>query len=70
MRRDVVRLVTPGTLTEEALLDARANTLAVGAWAGICISLVDMSTGVFAENSDTGGYGRLARFAQRYAFRF
>ena len=24
MRRDVVRLVTPGTLTEDALLDARA----------------------------------------------
>ncbi len=25
MRRDVVRLVTPGTLTEESLLDARAH---------------------------------------------
>src|SRR6185312_241416 len=25
VRRDVVRLVTPGTLTEESLLDARAN---------------------------------------------
>ena len=29
VRRDVVRLVTPGTLTEEALLDARANNYLV-----------------------------------------
>ena len=55
VRRDVVRLVTPGTLTEEKLLDpAQANALAVIArvrsgetaseWA---IALVDISDGTF-----------------------
>ncbi|MFN0265169.1 DNA mismatch repair protein MutS [Tepidamorphus sp. 3E244] len=34
VRRDVVRLVTPGTLTEDALLDARANNYLV------CVSRV------------------------------
>jgi DNA mismatch repair protein MutS len=48
VRRDVVRLVTPGTLSEESLLDARqANVLASlgraeGAYA---IAYADMSTG-------------------------
>lgn len=48
VKRDVVRLVTPGTLTEEALLDARsANYLA--AWAEIrgeaALAWCDLSTG-------------------------
>ena len=50
VRRDVVRLVTPGTLTEDSLLEARsANILAAlgragGQWA---LASADMSTGEF-----------------------
>jgi len=48
VRRDIVRLVTPGTLTEDSLLDARsANHLC--AWAEIrgagALAWIDMSTG-------------------------
>lgn len=48
--REVVRLVTPGTLTEEALLDARThNYLAAMAETGgrIALAWADMSTGDF-----------------------
>ncbi|RMD90869.1 MAG: DNA mismatch repair protein MutS, partial [Alphaproteobacteria bacterium] len=48
VRREVVRVVTPGTLTEEALLDARANNhLAALARAGgeLALAWSDMSTG-------------------------
>ncbi len=51
VKRDVVRLVTPGTLTEESLLDARqANILAsLGRAAGaFSIAYTDMSTGDLA----------------------
>jgi len=51
VRRDVVRLVTPGTLTEESLLDARqANILAsLGRSGGaFSIAYTDMSTGDLA----------------------
>src|SRR5579863_4000688 len=50
VRRQVVRLVTPGTLTEEALLEARsANMLAALGRAGndFALASADMSTGVF-----------------------
>ena len=63
VKRDVVRLVTPGTLTEEALLDERAgNFLAAVAFSGksvaspptggsqvaaVGLSWVDLSTGQF-----------------------
>ncbi len=50
IRREVVRLVTPGTLTEDALLDAgRPNRLLAvaqqGAWLGA--AWLDLSTGAF-----------------------
>ncbi len=51
VRRDVVRIVTPGTLTEDSLLDARShNYLAALAEAGAVLGLawVDISTGDFA----------------------
>ncbi|HEX6101902.1 MAG TPA: DNA mismatch repair protein MutS, partial [Alphaproteobacteria bacterium] len=51
VRRSVVRVVTPGTLTEEQLLDARrANYLAALADAGGALALawLDMSTGEFS----------------------
>jgi len=50
VRREVVRLVTPGTLTEDSLLEARAaNNLAALGRAGndFAIACADMSTGVF-----------------------
>lgn len=48
MRRDVVRVVTPGTLTEDSLLDARgANRLAAVAVRGgrAALAAVELSTG-------------------------
>ena len=50
IRREVVRLITPGTLTDETLLDpARANLLLalVGRPDGIGAAWLDMSTGLF-----------------------
>src|SRR6202012_4919294 len=51
VKRDVVRLVTPGTLTEDALLEARSSNLlaALGrSGAGFAIAWADMSTGEFS----------------------
>src|ERR1700748_3535211 len=51
VRREVVRLVTPGTLTEDALLEARsANILAAlgRSGNGFAIAWADMSTGEFS----------------------
>jgi len=57
--RDVVRLVTPGTITEESLLDAgRANFLAavVQAGARLGVAWADISTGLFeTEACDVPG---------------
>src|SRR5205809_5320438 len=55
VRRDVVRLVTPGTLTEDSLLDARRNNyLAAVArsrssedFSRFAMAFLDMSTGEF-----------------------
>ncbi len=48
VRREVVRLVTPGTLTEESLLDARRHNY-LAAWADVrgegAMAWVDISTG-------------------------
>ena len=61
--RDVVRLVTPGTLSEEALLDARTNNfLAALAPVGedLALAWLDMSTGAFSVcHSDEEGLGAL-----------
>lgn len=50
VKRDVVRLVTPGTLTEESLLEARRHNYLV-AWAEVqgegALAWVDISTGAF-----------------------
>src|SRR3954464_6878838 len=51
VRREVVRLVTPGTLTEDALLEARSsNLLAALGRSGndFAIAAADMSTGQFS----------------------
>ena len=54
VRRDVVRLVTPGTLTEESLLDARAHNFLTALFRGpqpeggatlLALASLDISTG-------------------------
>ncbi len=56
VRRDVVRIITPGTLTEETLLDPRAaNRLAALAFAAggleVALAWADVSTGEFGVMS-------------------
>src|ERR1700704_2429643 len=56
VKREVIRLVTPGTLTEETLLDARAPSVlaALGRAAGeLALAWADISTGDFALESVT-----------------
>ncbi len=56
VRREVVRIVTPGTLTEESLLDARRHNF-LGALARVGGALgfawVDISTGAFRTEATT-----------------
>ena len=50
VKRDVIRIVTPGTITEDELLDARAhNYLAAlaAAGGGLALAWLDISTGAF-----------------------
>src|SRR3954465_13000110 len=70
VKREVVRLVTPGTLTEDALLEARSsNLLAALGRSGndFAIAAADMSTGQFSvtglKGSEIGP--ELARLAPR-----
>src|SRR3546814_5161937 len=68
VKRGVVRVVTPGTITEDALLDARAhNYLAALAEAGGALGLawLDISTGAFLAQPVTaaGLAATLARLA-------
>jgi DNA mismatch repair protein MutS len=74
VRRDVVRLVTPGTLTEDALLEPRsANVLAalarIGGSAGndFALASADMSTGAFEVSSlrEADVAAEIARVAPR-----
>jgi len=71
VRRDVIRLVTPGTLTEEALLDGRRNNYLAaiarqkGGSAGdtYAIAWIDISTGEFRVAATDGA--RLAAEVSR-----
>ncbi len=76
VKRDVVRLVTPGTLTEESLLDARTHnflTAIFGAPPGegggrsFALASLDISTGelLTATLSDSDLAGDLARLSPR-----
>lgn len=50
VRRDVVRIITPGTLTEDSLLDARQSNYLAGIAASggaLALSWLDISTGEF-----------------------
>ena len=46
VRREVTRIVTPGTVTEDGLLDADANCY-IAAVSGLGLALLDLSTGEF-----------------------
>ena len=46
VRREVTRIVTPGTVTEDGLLDETASTY-VAAVSGLGLALLDLSTGAF-----------------------
>ncbi|MBN8919936.1 MAG: DNA mismatch repair protein MutS, partial [Rhizobiales bacterium] len=75
VRRDVTRLVTPGTITEEALLDARRNNYLAAVVqargsdeaddAPFALAWIDISTGEFgvAERDRTALAAELARLA-------
>jgi len=70
VRREVIRLVTPGTLTEDSLLEARAaNTLAsLGRSGGdLALASVDISTGSFRVCAVTAAElaAEIARLAPR-----
>src|SRR3989454_5408876 len=72
VRRDVVRLVTPGTLTEDTLLDAKRNNYllaiararaSVGEDSRFALAWIDISTGEFriAECDRSGLGAEIAR---------
>ncbi len=75
VRRDVVRLVTPGTLTEESLLDARTHNFLTAIFAGpqdgggrgFALASLDISTGelLTATLSERDLAGDLARLSPR-----
>ena len=57
VRREVVRVVTPGTALENQLLEAKENSYLAalgGAGAGMGLALVDLSTGEFLATQATG----------------
>ncbi|MCR9256561.1 MAG: DNA mismatch repair protein MutS [Alphaproteobacteria bacterium] len=70
VRRDVVRLVTPGTITEDTLLDARRHNMLVSlavVRGALALAAVDMSTGTLTvETVDEALLpGALARLEPR-----
>lgn len=73
VKRDVVRVVTPGTITEDSLLDARRNNyLAALAQSGgsdgqLALAWLDLSTGEFGltETTAPGLAADLARIGPR-----
>jgi DNA mismatch repair protein MutS len=57
LRRDVVRIITPGTLTDTAYLEGAANNFLLAASIGrdaTGVALVDVSTGEFWAGEDSG----------------
>ncbi|MFH1371093.1 MAG: DNA mismatch repair protein MutS [Planctomycetota bacterium] len=57
VKRDVVRIVTPGTLTDDMLLEAKQDNFLVAVWqtnATSAISWVDISTGHFFAQQIAG----------------
>ena len=64
VRREVTRIVTPGTVTEDGLLDETANNY-VAAVSGLGLALLDLSTGEFVVEQ-FAGEDRLNEALERY----
>ncbi|MCC7017428.1 MAG: DNA mismatch repair protein MutS [Rhodospirillales bacterium] len=73
LRREVTRVVTAGTLTEDALLDSRRNNFIAAlaeAEGALALAWLDVSTGAFfteAFSAERGGAGALAAALARIA---
>jgi len=66
LRREVTRVVTPGTLTEDALLDSRRNNFIAAmaeAEGGLALAWLDVSTGAFFAEAIAADKGREAALA-------
>jgi DNA mismatch repair protein MutS len=64
LQREVVRIVTAGTITEESLLDARSSNF-LAAISGNAIAWVDISTGEFHVETTRSVGASIARIAPR-----
>ena len=64
VRREVTRIVTPGTVTEDGLLDETTNNY-VAAVSGLGLALLDLSTGEFVVESFANAE-KLAEALDRY----
>ncbi len=71
VKRDIIRIVTPGTVTESSMLDERRNNYfasAYGEGGAYGLAFCDVSTGVFyatfvsGSQADEKAVGELARF--------
>lgn len=59
VRREITRIVTPGTVTEDGLLDETANNY-IAAVSGLGLALLDLSTGEFCVE----GFANEAKLAE------
>ncbi len=60
VRREVIRIVTPGVITDDSLLDERSNNYVCALWRGKSrcgISFLDVSTGEFLVSETERGEG-------------
>ncbi|MCR5751161.1 MAG: DNA mismatch repair protein MutS [Kiritimatiellae bacterium] len=64
VRREVTRIVTPGTVTEDGLLDETCNTYAA-AVSGLGLALLDLSTGEFVVE-EFADQSKLGEALERY----
>ncbi len=68
VRREVTRVVTPGTVTEDEILDAARNNYLAALYAdkGLGLALLDLSTGAFTVE-EVADAAALAENLKRYA---
>ena len=68
VRREVTRVVTPGTVTEDEILDAARNNYLAALYAGksLGLALLDLSTGAFTVEA-VADAATLAEHLKRYA---
>ena len=69
VRREVTRIVTPGTVTEDNILDAKRNNFLAGvtrAGDRFGLALLDVSTGLF-QGEESGDPGALRDALQQFA---